>query len=501
MAQTDPNNVELVGLSFSYKPGTGYYIPCPKDLQITAKILEQFKPLFDDTNKIWVGQNIKYDLIVMKWYGVELKGEIFDTMLAHYLIEPEGRRSMDLLSAQFLQYEPIHIEELIGKKGKNQGNMRDVEVEKIKEYAAEDADITLQLKNVFVPLLKEKEVEKVFNEVENPLVQVLTEMEYEGVKIDVDFLKDYSIQLDMEAKAAEQRVFDCCGLKFNLGSPKQLGEVLFDHLKLDPKAKKTKSGQYATGEDVLAKLANQHAVANDILIFRELSKLKSTYVDALPSMINPKTGRVHTCYSQAVAVTGRLSSNNPNLQNIPIRTEKGKEIRKAFIPRDENHVLLSADYSQIELRLIAEISGDEGLRQAFIQKQDIHAASQKAEVRIMKLVNGCANSDDHDRNPAQIRGCLLLAAHRRFDPSRRFDKALVPEFKHEQGPEQLTMIGHAALVFILQFRYIFRIENAGLAHAIRRQEIARQRLQFSFQPLRHRNAKTFLAAADDEGRQ
>jgi DNA polymerase-1 len=372
---TDPNNVELVGLSFSYKPGSGYYIPCPADQRATAKILEQFKPLFDDSDKIWVGQNIKYDLIVMKWYGIELKGEIFDTMLAHYLIEPEGRRNMDLLSAQFLQYEPIHIEELIGKKGKNQGNMRDVEIEKIKEYATEDADITLQLKKVFVPLLKEKEVEKVFNEVENPLVQVLTEMEYEGVKIDVDFLKDYSIQLDMEAKAAEQRVFDCCGIKFNLGSPKQLGEVLFDHLKLDPKAKKTKSGQYATGEDVLAKLANQHAVANDILIFRELTKLKSTYVDALPSMINPKTGRVHTCYSQAVAVTGRLSSNNPNLQNIPIRTEKGKEIRKAFVPKSKDHVLISADYSQIELRIVAAISGDQNMAEAFKQNKDIHTAT------------------------------------------------------------------------------------------------------------------------------
>ena len=372
---TDPNNVELVGLSFAHKIASGYYIPCSADQQATAKILEQLKPLFDDTNKLWVGQNIKYDLIVMKWYGVELKGEIFDTMLAHYLIEPEGRRNMDLLSAQYLQYEPIHIEELIGKKGKNQGNMRDVEIEKIKEYAAEDADITLQLKNVFVPLLKEKEVEKVFNEVENPLVQVLTEMEFEGVKIDVDFLKDYSIQLDMEAKAAEQRVFDCCGIKFNLGSPKQLGEVLFEHLKLDPKAKKTKSGQYATGEDVLAKLANQHAVANDILIFRELTKLKSTYVDALPSMINPKTGRVHTCYSQAVAVTGRLSSNNPNLQNIPIRTEKGKEIRKAFIPKSKDHVLISADYSQIELRIVAAISGDQNMAEAFKQNKDIHTAT------------------------------------------------------------------------------------------------------------------------------
>jgi len=372
---TDPNNVELVGLSFSYKPGAGYYLPCPGDQQQTARILSHFKPLFDDTSKMWVGHNIKFGVIVMKWYGIELKGEVFDTMLAHYLIEPEGRRNMDLLSAQYLQYEPMSIEELIGKKGKTQGNIRDVEIEKIKEYGAEDADITLQLKQKLVSLLKEKEVEKVFYEVENPLVQVLTEMEYEGVKIDMAFLKDYSVQLDMEAKAAEERVFDCCGIRFNLASPKQLGEVLFERLKLDPKAKKTKTGQYATGEDVLAKLANQHDVANDILIYRELTKLKSTYVDALPDMINPKTGRVHTCYSQAVAVTGRLSSNNPNLQNIPIRTEKGKEIRKAFVPKDADHLLISADYSQIELRIVAAISGDQNMADAFKQNKDIHTAT------------------------------------------------------------------------------------------------------------------------------
>src|SRR6266487_1881870 len=372
---TDPNNVELVGLSFAYNPGSGYYIPCRKDQQATAKILSHFQSLFDDRNKLWVGQNIKYDLIVMKWYGIELKGEIFDTMLAHYLIEPEGRRNMDLLSAQYLQYEPIHIEELIGKKGKTQGNMRDVEIQKMREYSAEDADITLQLKLKFVPLLKEKELEKVFNEVENPLVQVLTEMEYEGVKIDMAFLKEYSVQLDMEAKAAEQRVFECCGIRFNLGSPKQLGEVLFEHLQLDPKARKTKTGQYATGEDVLMKLAHKNQICMDILAYREYTKLKSTYVDSLPQLINRKTGRVHTTYGQAVAVTGRLASNNPNLQNIPIRTDRGREIRKAFIPRDKDHILLSADYSQIELRIVAAISGDPNMCDAFGQNKDIHNAT------------------------------------------------------------------------------------------------------------------------------
>jgi DNA polymerase-1 len=371
---TDPNLVELVGISFSYKPTEGYYIPCLSP-ERTKQVLDTLSPLFNDESKKWVGQNIKYDIIVMKWYGVELKGKIFDTMLAHYLIEPEGRRGMDLLSAQYLGYEPIPIEELIGKKGKSQGSMKDVELEKIKEYAAEDADITLQLKDKFVPLLKFKEVENVFAEVENPLTRVLADMEYEGVKIDVDFLKDYSTQLDKEIKEVEQKVFDCCGLKFNLGSPKQLGEVLFEHMKLDPKAKKTKTGQYATGEDVLAKLSNNHEIAKHILDYREFTKLKSTYVDALPLMINPKTGRVHTCYSQAVAVTGRLSSTNPNLQNIPIRTDRGREIRKAFIPRDAEHVLVSADYSQIELRIVAAISGDKNMCEAFRLNKDIHTAT------------------------------------------------------------------------------------------------------------------------------
>jgi len=371
---TDPNQVELVGVSFSYKPTQGFYIPCT-GAERTQQVLQQLTPLFNDATKIWVGQNIKYDIIVMKWYGVELKGQIFDTMLAHYLIEPEGRRGMDLLSAQYLGYEPIPIEELIGKKGKNQGSMKDVELDKIKEYAAEDADITLQLKEKFAPLLKFKEVDNVFDEVENPLTRVLADMEYEGVKIDVDFLKDYSDQLEKEIKAVEQKVFDCCGLKFNLGSPKQLGEVLFDHMKLDPKAKKTKTGQYATGEDVLAKLSNDHEVVKHILDYREFTKLKSTYVDALPLMINPKTGRIHTCFSQAVAVTGRLSSTNPNLQNIPIRTDRGKEIRKAFIPRDAGHVLVSADYSQIELRIVAAISGDVNMCEAFRLNKDIHTAT------------------------------------------------------------------------------------------------------------------------------
>ena len=372
----DANDAELVGLSFSVIPGEAFYVPCPADQERTKVILSYFNPLFSDQSKTWIGQNIKYDLLVLKWYDVTVAGKLFDTMLAHYVIEPEGKRGMDLLSTKYLGYEPVHIEELIGKKGKTQGTMRDVELEKIKEYAAEDADITLQLKNVFIPLLKEKDVEKVFNEVEMPLVEVLTNMEHEGVKIDTGFLNDYSKQLEKDAKTAEENVYKQAGVRFNLASPKQLGEVLFDKLKLDPSAKKTKTGQYQTGEDVLLKLAAKgHPIVDDILAFRELTKLKSTYVDSLPQLINRKTGRVHTTYGQAVAVTGRLASNNPNLQNIPVRTDRGKEIRKAFIPRDSNHILLSADYSQIELRIVAAISGDLNMCNAFKNGTDIHTAT------------------------------------------------------------------------------------------------------------------------------
>jgi len=374
----DANNVELVGLSFSIREHEGYYVPVANDgddKDSAKNILSLFKSLFDNTNITWIGQNLKYDFLVLKWYGVELKGKTFDTMLAHYVIEPEGRRSMDLLSGQFLGYEPVSIETLIGKKGKNQGTMRDVPLEQIKEYAAEDADITLQLKNCFAPLINKKEVNRVFEEVENPLVPVLVDMEFEGVKVDIDFLNDYSKVLEEEVKKAEESVFEQAGVRFNLASPKQLGEVLFDILKLDPKAKKTKTGQYATGEEVLSKMAAKHKIVDDILNFREFTKLKSTYVDAIPALINPKTGRIHTSYAQAVAVTGRLSSTNPNLQNIPIRSERGREIRKAFIPRDLNRVLVSADYSQIELRIVAAISGDPNMCEAFKQGKDIHTAT------------------------------------------------------------------------------------------------------------------------------
>jgi DNA polymerase-1 len=321
------------------------------------------------------GQNIKFDILVLKWYDVQVKGKLFDTMMAHYVIDPDTRHGMDILSENYLNYKPVSITSLIGPKGKNQGSMRDVEIEKIKEYAAEDADITLQLKSVFEPKLKEVESEKLIHEIEHPLIYVLADMEFEGVKIDHFTLGEFSKELETDVAKLEKTVYEKAGVRFNIASPKQLGEVLFEKLMLDPKAKKTKTGQYQTGEDVLLSLAAKSDIVRDILDFRQLQKLKSTYVDALPTMVNPKTGRVHTSYNQAVAATGRLSSVNPNLQNIPIRTERGREVRKAFIPRNAGHSIVSADYSQIELRIIAEISKDPNMMQAFVDNLDIHTAT------------------------------------------------------------------------------------------------------------------------------
>lgn len=372
---TDANNVDLVGLAFSFKIGEAYYIPVPDDFESAKAIAHEFKSVLENPEIKKVGQNIKYDILILKWYGIEVAGELFDTMLAHYLLDPDTRHGMDVLAENYLGYTPVSITELIGKKGKNQGSMRDVEIETVKEYAAEDADITLQLQAVFEPMLEEIKVNKLAEEIENPLVYVLAAIEKEGVKIDMDQLRTYSKELEIEVNRLEKSVYEKAGVKFNLASPKQLGEVLFDKLKLDDKAKKTKTGQYQTGEDVLTALAPKSDIVQDILDFRQLQKLKSTYVDALPQMINPRTGRVHTSYNQAVASTGRLSSNNPNLQNIPIRTARGREVRKAFIPRDENHILLSADYSQIELRIIAEISEDVNMMEAFVNGLDIHTST------------------------------------------------------------------------------------------------------------------------------
>lgn len=368
-------DAELVGLSFCYLAHEAYYVPIPANKEEAIAILNEFKPVFENEEILKIGQNVKYDYAILQQYGIELKGKFWDTMLAHYLLEPDMRHNMDFLSETYLNYTPVSITELIGKKGKNQGNMRDVAVEDIADYACEDADITFQLYQYFKPLITENGAEKLFNEVENPLINVLATMENEGVRIDNKALAEFSDILLNESAVLEDSIYGHAGVKFNIASPKQLGDVLFDKLKLDPKAKKTKTGQYATGEEVISKLANIHPIVDNILEFRQMQKLKSTYVDALPQLVSPNDGRVHTSYNQAVAATGRLSSNNPNLQNIPIRSDKGKEIRKAFVPRNDEYQILSADYSQIELRIMAAFSKDESMCNAFKNGIDIHSAT------------------------------------------------------------------------------------------------------------------------------
>ena len=371
----DANCCDLVGLSFSVEVGKAWYVPVSDNREECLKVVNLFKQIFEDENIEKVGQNLKYDILVLNWYGIEVKGKLFDTMLAHYLLDADSRHSMDVMAESYLGYSPIPITKLIGAKGKKQGNMRDVSVEDVAPYACEDADITLQLKGVFLPMLEAAEALPLANDVEFPLIYVLASMEREGVRLDVNVLEEISKIITLEIAEHEKQIFEKAGVRFNIASPKQLGEVLFDKLQLDPKAKKTKTGQYQTGEDVLLALALKSDIVQDILNFRQLQKLKSTYVDALPQLLNNKSQRVHTCFNQAVASTGRLSSTNPNLQNIPIKTERGREVRKAFVARDENHVIVAADYSQIELRLVAEISGDPAMREAFIQGLDIHTAT------------------------------------------------------------------------------------------------------------------------------
>lgn len=371
----DPNLAELVGIAFSFQPQNAFYVPVPSDRDEALGIVAEFKPFFESEEIEKVGQNLKYDIIVMKWHGVDVKGSVWDTMLAHYLLNPDMRHNMDVLAQTYLNYEPVSIETLIGKKGKNQGSMRDVSVERVVEYAGEDADITLQLKEVFEKDLVENNVNTLFHDLETPLVRVLAAMETEGVRLDSENLAAYSKQLKEELRGIQERIYELAGTEFNIGSPKQLGEVLFDQMKIVDKPKKTKSGQYSTSEDTLSKLAGEHEIIDQVLDYRSVSKLISTYVDALPELVNPKTGRIHTTYNQTVAATGRLSSNNPNLQNIPIRTERGRKVRAAFVPRDNDHVLLAADYSQIELRLIAALAKDEDMIKAFKSGQDIHAAT------------------------------------------------------------------------------------------------------------------------------
>ncbi len=370
----DAVDAEIVGLSFAYLAGEAFYVPIPENQVEAQLILEEFRQVLENEAIMKIGQNIKYDLMILKNYNIDLKGKLFDTMLAHYILEPDQRHGMDYLSNVYLNYDPVSIETLIGK-GKAQGSMRDVDFEKIKEYAAEDADITLQLKHILSPKIKEVQQEKLLFDLEMPLVNVLAGMEMEGIKVNENALIEMSEVLEIDIKVIQKDIFSLAGQEFNVASPKQLGEILFDKLKLDAKAKKTKTGQYATGEDILSKLENEHEIVRKILDFRELVKLKNTYVDALPTLISKKTGRIHTSYNQAVAATGRLSSTNPNLQNIPIRTPRGREIRKAFVPRNDDYVIMSADYSQIELRIMAAFSEDESMLEAFNQGIDIHSTT------------------------------------------------------------------------------------------------------------------------------
>ncbi len=372
----DTLHAEIVGLALSFEKGSGFYIPFPENQTEAQLLMEKFRPFFENENIEKIGQNLKYDLKILANYHIQVKGKLFDTMIAHYLINPDMRHNMDILSETYLKYAPKSIEDLIGKKGKGQKSMREVTLEEIKEYAVEDADVTIQLSEIFTKKLDETNTKKLFDEIEIPLVPVLAAMETEGINLDVAFLKTMQAEMAIDITKLESSIYEQAGEKFNLASPKQLGDILFDKLKIGgTKQKKTKTGQYATGEDVLSYLAKDNEIIGSILDWRSLIKLQNTYIEALPLQVDKKTGRVHTDYMQTVAATGRLSSNNPNLQNIPIRTERGRLIRKAFIPRDENYVLLSADYSQIELRIIAALSGEENMIKAFQNGEDIHKST------------------------------------------------------------------------------------------------------------------------------
>jgi len=371
----DPNSSELVGMSFCLKPGEAYYIPFPENYHDAHLIASEFKEILENPDTQKIGQNLKFDISILKWYDIDVRGPLFDTMLAHYLIQPDMRHGMDFLAETYLNYKPVPIESLIGKKGQEQLSMRTVDFDTIKEYAAEDADITLQLKQVFDPMLAETDTRQLFDNIEVPLIRVLASMEADGVKIDSGVLNEYSSTLEKEIKLLEESIFQDAGTRFNVASPKQLGDSLYNQLRIVENPKQTRTKQNSTSEDVLVKMENKHPIIHKILDFRELTKLKSTYVDVLPTLVNPRDGRVHTSYNQAVAATGRLSSNNPNLQNIPIRTEKGREIRKAFVARNENYLLLSADYSQVELRIIAHLSRDKGMIADFNDNLDIHLAT------------------------------------------------------------------------------------------------------------------------------
>ena len=422
---TEAINAELVGLSFAFKEREAFYVPVPTDRDEAQKIVNIFKPLYENEDILKIGQNMKYDIEVLRNYGIEVRGKMFDTMIAHYLIQPELRHNMDYMAEIYLDYQTIHIEELIGPKGRGQKNMRDLTPEQIYEYAAEDADITLQLKNKLEPELKRFGAEDLFYNIEMPLMPVLAEMEMNGVRIDTESLKETSGVLTSRMKEIESRIYELAGTEFNIASPKQVGEVLFDRLKIVEKAKKTKTGQYVTNEEVLQSLKHKHEIVADILEHRGLKKLLGTYVDALPKLINPRTGHIHTSFNQTVTATGRLSSSDPNLQNIPVRGEDGKEIRKAFIP-EPGCEFFSADYSQIELRVMAHLSGDENMIEAFREGHDIHAATA---AKIYKEDINAVSRDQRTKakraNFGIIYGITVFGLAERLEISRDEAKQLI----------------------------------------------------------------------------
>ncbi|HPX04418.1 MAG TPA: DNA polymerase I, partial [Tenuifilaceae bacterium] len=423
----DPITSTLVGLSFAVKEGTAWYVPIPSNQQEAQSILNEFKPIFENEGITKIGQNIKFDLLMLRAYGVTLKGYMFDTMLAHYLLEPDMRHNMNYLAEQLLNYKPIEIEKLIGKKGAGQLNMRSIPVDKISVYAAEDADITLQLKNILEPRLQNEGLTELYKEIEAPLIEVLAEMELTGVRIDSDSLNEFGKSLNAELINLDNEIKELAQTPdLNISSPKQLGEVLFEKLKIASDVKMTKTKQYSTSEEELLKYKDKHPIIDKILEFRSIKKLLSTYIEALPALVSPKTGRIHASFNQAVAATGRLSSNNPNLQNIPIREERGREIRKAFIPSDDNHIILSADYSQIELRLMAHMSQDPSLCEAFLNNEDIHTATAAKIFKVpIAEVTREQRSSAKTANFGMIYGISAFGLSQRLNISRTEAKELI----------------------------------------------------------------------------
>ena len=425
----NPITAELVGIAFSWEVGKGFYLSFPENRSEAQDLIETLRPFFEDESIQKIGQNLKYDIKVLSKYNISVQGKLFDTMLAHYLINPDMRHNMEVLAETYLNYTPISIVELIGKKGKNQLSMRDISLEKITEYAVEDADITLQLKKHFEKELKEANTQKLFYEIEIPLLRVLAEMELEGINLDVPFLNELAKDLDKDIAQLVSKIYELAGEEFNIASPKQLGIVLFEKMKLVDKPKKTKTGQYSTAEDVLSYLAKEHEIVNYILKYRGLAKLKSTYIDTLPIQVEPTTGRVHTDYMQTVAATGRLSSNNPNLQNIPIRTERGRQVRKAFIPKNKDYVLLAADYSQIELRIIAALSEENNMIEAFAKGEDIHASTAASVFNVdLNEVSKEQRSNAKTVNFGIIYGVSAFGLSNQTDLSRSEAKELIEAY-------------------------------------------------------------------------